>query len=81
MALNQALRRGDWVKASSKSGSVIVGQAAHDMSTAGFSRLTITIGGDNAIAQPDSTQNVSINVNFWDIETMIHNMMPEYPDV
>lgn len=80
MALKRALHRGDWVKVTSKTGCVIVGQAAHDMHTAGYARLTITIGGDDTISHPSSAQNVSINVNFWDVETINHNLIPEYPD-
>lgn len=80
MALKESLHRGDWVKATSKTGAVIVGQAAHDMHRAGYSGLTITIGGDDAISHPSQAQNVSINVNFWDVETTHHNLIPEYPD-
>lgn len=74
MALNQALHRGDWVKATSKTGSVIVGQAAHDMHRSGYAALTILVGGDDSIARPEAVKEIEISVNYWDVETTHHNL-------
>lgn len=72
MPLQQPLRRGDWVTASAKNGSMIRGQAAHDMRGIGPAALTIEVAGDG-----DRGFTVSINVNYWDVVTDRANLIRE----
>ncbi|UDL16264.1 hypothetical protein SEA_KOZIE_68 [Microbacterium phage Kozie] len=72
MSLQQALRRGDWVRLSSKTGSQIVGQAAHDMATIGPAALTVVVKGDPG----ENAQTLTVNVNFWDVSVLMGNLLP-----
>lgn len=67
MALQTPLLEGDWVRATSKRGSIIEGQAQHSVGTAGFAHLYILI------ADEWDTQEIRINVNIWDVEVIKPN--------
>lgn len=72
MTLSQALRRGDWVSASSPTGSKIVGQATHDISLGGPAALTLALAGGPG----DRVQTITINVNFWTTDRLMGNLIP-----
>lgn len=76
MTLDTALKRGDLVEAKSPTGSVIVGQADHDMSFGGSARLSLRIQGEAG----DIAQSVSINVNFWNVRPLVRNILTTYPE-
>lgn len=54
----QAIKKGDWVRAESNNGSVIVGEAGSEVYLGGTSHLLILLGDGGSSA-------VTINVNFW----------------
>lgn len=69
MALESRLNQGDWIRAAAKNGSVIEGQAAHDMRTLGSAALEIIIAGDGG-----GQQRITINVNYWDVTAIRRNL-------
>lgn len=70
MSLKQTLIRGDVIRAESTSGSVIIGQATHDMTRSGSSILRVAVGDDNGRGA-----QIDINVNFWDVTTVYRNVL------
>lgn len=70
MSLQQSLGQGDWVRATSTSGSVIEGQAAHDMKRSGSALLVLVIADDQ-----DNRQTIQVNVNFWDVAAIHRNLL------
>lgn len=75
MALKQALKRGDWIKATSleNPGATLTGQAGHDMNRIGYASLDVILG--------PNIDYVSINVNYWDVEVTHANMLSNnYPN-
>lgn len=71
MSLKEPVNRGDWVRATSETGSVIEGQSTEDKDTFGYSAMVIAIQGDHG----DKLQEITINVNFWDVERLRHNLL------
>lgn len=69
MSLKQRLHKGDWVRAEA-SGTVIEGQAAHDMERAGSATLLVKVA-DQVI--------IPVNVNRWDVSVVRENLIP-YPE-
>jgi hypothetical protein len=68
MSLRTPLRRGDWVKLESTSGSVIIGQAQHDKAVGGYSDLRVLVGGDlNSKREPAQTFTINVNMNYWTV--------------
>lgn len=70
VSLRQPLEQGDWVRATSTSGSVIEGQAAHQMKRIGPAKLMLVVGDDQGNRIP-----IEINVNFWDVDTTRRNLL------
>lgn len=70
MSLQRPLEQGDWVRATSTSGSVIEGQAAHQMKRIGPAKLMLVVGDDQGNRIP-----IEINVNFWDVDTTRRNLL------
>lgn len=69
MSLKKELKRGDWVKATNvrAPGSILEGQATHDMALFGRAQLELILG--------DNGERVSINVNYWDVEIIRKNLL------
>lgn len=74
MALNGNLKKGDWIKLTSKTGSVIIGQAGHDKDRGGYARLEVVVGGDNTLTRPNEVDVITVNVNYWDVEMTHRNL-------
>lgn len=70
MALQQALKKGDWVFATDRTGSSITGQATSDMGLIGPSLLRLAVGSDS------NSGFININVNYWDVEVTHKNNVP-----
>jgi len=68
------LRAGDWVKATSTVGCTVVGQAQHDLAGWGGSAiLHIAIAGDHNL----DASTVRININHWNVEVLMGNLVGE----
>lgn len=72
MSLKSTLSRGDWVRAEASNGSVIEGQAGHDMATFGSPMLTLVVAGDD-----ERRQTFVVDVNVWDVAPLRRNLLPE----
>lgn len=70
VSLQRPLEQGDWVRATSTSGSVIEGQAAHQLKLIGPAKLMLVVGDDQGNRIP-----IEINVNFWDVDTTRRNLL------
>lgn len=70
MGLREPLKRGDWLRAETKNGSVIEGQALDSMSMGGYASLLILIQGDGG-----GSQKIEINVNYWDVSITRKNLL------
>lgn len=66
MSLKAPLKKGDWVRATNKKGSVIEAQAANSSSTVGSALIQLTL---------DGIDSITINANQWDIEITHKNML------
>lgn len=69
MALEQGLKKGDWIIATDKSGVSVTGQANHDMELGGSSLLQIAVGNLS------NSGFVNVNVNFWEITVLFQNQI------
>jgi hypothetical protein len=65
-------KRGDWVKATAKNGSSIIGQILESDSSLANWVIAIQDNSGQAI-------QLHINVNFWTVELLMGNLIPEGP--
>lgn len=76
MSLQSSVKKGDWVKLTSTSGSSVVGQAAEDLSLGGPAQFQVVIGGDRrSNGTISEVYKIIVNVNFWTVEVLMGNMV------